>query len=70
VTLASIPANTPPFPDVPSSGDICKSVGFLYAAHVVDGSSPLNFFPASNIQRDQAAKILTHEFVNLPLYGP
>jgi hypothetical protein len=45
-------------------------VGFLYAAHVVDGSSPLNFFPASNIQRDQAAKILTHEFVNLPLYGP
>ncbi len=70
VTSVNIPAGTPPFPDVPSSGDVCKSVGLLYAAHVVDGSDPGHFFPDSNIQRDQAAKILTHEFVNLPLYGP
>jgi len=70
VTAATITAGTPPFPDVPTSGDVCKSVGLLYALHVVDGSDPAHFFPASNIQRDQAAKILTHEFVNLPLYGP
>jgi hypothetical protein len=70
VTAGNIPAGTPPFPDVPSSGDVCKSVGALYAAHVVDGSDPTHFNPNDNIRRDQAAKILTNEFVALPLYGP
>jgi hypothetical protein len=70
VTAANILAGTPPFPDVPTSGDICKSVGALYAAHVVDGSDPTHFNPSSLIRRDQAAKILTNEFINLPLYGP
>jgi uncharacterized repeat protein (TIGR01451 family) len=70
VTAGNIPAGTPPFPDVPTSGDVCKSVGALYAAHVVDGSDPTHFNPNDNIRRDQAAKILTNEFVALPLYGP
>jgi hypothetical protein len=67
---SNIPAGTPPFTDVPSSGDVCKSTGLLFVNRVVDGFGDGTFHPAENIRRDQAAKILTNEFVALPLYGP
>ena len=70
VTLATIPAGTPPFTDVPTSGDLCKSAGLLFVRHIVDGFGDGTYHPAANIRRDQTAKILTSAFVKLPLYGP
>jgi hypothetical protein len=59
-----------PFSDVPNGSTFCKYIGDLWVRHVVDGYGDGTFRPLTSIRRDEAAKILTNGFVNVPLYGP
>jgi len=77
-TLNTIPANTAPFLDVPTSAPFCKHVGFLFVTtiqgdstkFIIDGDGAGHFLPNTLIRRDETAKILANAFGDLPLYGP
>ncbi|HET7451422.1 MAG TPA: S-layer homology domain-containing protein, partial [Thermoanaerobaculia bacterium] len=59
-----------PFSDVPNGSTFCKYIGDLWVRHVVDGFNDGTYRPGTTIRRDEASKLLTNAFVNVPLYGP